>query len=440
MKIKFKQLKSTVIAGMCAVALFTSCSSDDSSSNNGGGTVTPSGSKDFQMVFANGTGSASGTLLQGLKDISKGDISFKDKGYQVKSARTARVYASTDGSSIYSLNYTVGTIDKIAYKDGKYDVVNSIDASIPLGIKSVRFTKMNDKVGSVHSITSKPVYGGKDNKEYQKHQMILSIGILDLESMSFGSNFNKAIDLKIPNELAIAGYNISRIDAPVVSGNKIYYGAAVSKFDLTTGKNGTTDKAMTLVLDYPSLTNANVITTDHVVGSSNGYRTPTQHMDEKGSILQMVSNGNDLNIVKIVNGKYDTSFKYNVSGLLGRDAKSNGWFYAGNGIGYIPYEKVGDEQVQSGVDPQGKPTYSAPWGVARIDLNNNSIVNLEVPGKLWLRDYQNSVIRDGKFYIALAPVGGQGYIHIYDVNSTNPKSVQGATITAGADQYYIGIF
>ncbi|MGL4584323.1 MAG: hypothetical protein ACRCVU_15245, partial [Flavobacterium sp.] len=183
-----------------------------------------------------------------------------------------------------------------------------------------------------------------------------------------------------------------------------------------------------------------VIETEHVSGSNNGYRTPTQHIDEKGNILQMVSNGKDLNIVKLVNGKYDTSFKYDVSQLLGRSAQSNGWFYAGNGIGYIPYEKVGDEQVQSGVDPQGNPTYSAPWGLARIDLNNNTIVNLEVPGKLWLRDYQNSVIRDGKFYIALAPVGGKGNVYVFDVNSTNAKGTLGASITAGADQYYIGIF
>lgn len=438
---RIKQLRSTVLASMCAVALFTSCSSDDNSSNGGGEVVKPGGTKDFQMVFANGTGSSSGTLLQGLKDISKGDISFSNKGYQVKSARTARVYASTDGATIYSLNYTVGTIDKIAYKgNAVYNVVGTIDASIPLGSKSVRFTKMNDKVGSVHNITQKALYGGADNKQYLKHEMTLSLGILDLETMSFGANFDKAIDLKLPEALATAGYYISRIDAPVVSGNKIYYGTAVSKFNASTGKNDPTAKAMTLVLDYPTLKNATVIETEHVTGSSNGYRTPTQHMDEKGNILQMVSNGKDLNIVKLVNGKYDTSFKYDVSQLLGRSAQSNGWFYAGNGIGYIPYEKVGDEQVQSGVNPQGEPTFSAPWGLARIDLNNNSIVNLEVPGKLWLRDYQNSVVRDGKFYIALASVGGKGNVYVFDVNSTNAKGTLGATITAGADQYYIGIF
>ena len=154
----------------------------------------------------------------------------------------------------------------------------------------------------------------------------------------------------------------------------------------------------------------------------------------------MVSGGGELNIVKIKNGQYDNSFKFSVSGLLKRQAASNGWFYAGNGIGYVPYEKVGDEQVQIGVNPQGQPTYSAAWGLARVDLNNNTIVNLNTPAGLWLTQYQNSVVRDGKFYIALAPVGVQGNIYIYDVNSTRPNGTLGAKVTAGADQYYIGIF
>src|SRR5690606_7119400 len=111
--------------------------------------------------------------------------------------------------------------------------------------------------------------------------------------------------------------------------------------------------------------------------------TPTQHVNEAGEILQMVSNGTDLNIVKIKNGQYDETFKYSVSGLLGRDASSNGWFYVGNGIGYLPYEKIGDEQIQIGVNPEGEPSYSSAWGLARIDLNNNTIVDLTVPQGLW---------------------------------------------------------
>ncbi|MCV9933872.1 hypothetical protein OIU80_16440 [Flavobacterium sp. LS1R47] len=438
MKIKFRNLKSTLFSGACAIALLSSCSNNDSNED-----IAPTlpVTKDFQMVFASGSGSISGTYLQGVTDLSKGEVSFSGKGYSMTSSRTARVFTSTDGSIVYSLNYTVGTIDKLTYHGGQnYKMVTTIDASIPLGVKAVRFTKMNDKVGSVHSIAAIPLYAGANNTEYLKHKMTVTIGLLDLEAMSIGNNFKKDIDLVLPGTLASEGYYISRIDCPVISGNKLYYGASVSKFNTATGKGGETDKTFTLVLDYPSLTNATVISTSHVKGATNGYRTPTQHFNEAGEIMQMVSNGKDLNIVKIKDGKYDESYKLSVSELLGKPASSNGWFYAGNGIGYIPYEKLDQDKIQIGVDSNGEKSYSAPWGLARIDFKNNTVLDLNVPKGLWLQQYQNSVVRDGKFYIALTPVGVEGNIYIFDVNSTSPDGTVGAKVTSGADQYYIGIF
>ncbi|MCV9928658.1 hypothetical protein OIU83_13395 [Flavobacterium sp. LS1R49] len=439
MKIKFRNLKSTLLSGAFAIALLSSCSSND---NDGDVAPTlPEVKKDFQLAFASGSGLISGTYLQGISDLSQGEISYSGKGFSMTSSRTARVFTSSDGSLVYSLNYTIGTIDKLTYHGGdNYKTVTTFDASIPLGIKAVRFTKMTDKVGSVHSITSVKVFGGTNNTDFLKHKITASIGLLDLEAMNFGSNFKKDIDVALPGTMASEGYFIDRIDCPVISGNKLYYGTSVSKFNTTTGVNDPTDKTFTLVLDYPGLTNATVISTSQVKGATNGYRTPTQHFNETGEIMQMVSNGKELNIVKIINGKYDESYKYSVSGLLGREASSNGWFYAGNGIGYIPYEKIGDEKIQIGVKPSGEPSYSASWGLARIDLNNNTIVDLNVPKGLWLTQYQHSVVRNGKFYIALTPVGIQGNIYMFDVNSANPNGTVGAKVTAGADQFYIGIF
>ncbi|AYN04297.1 hypothetical protein [Flavobacterium sp. 140616W15] len=439
MKIKFRNLKSTLLSGAFAIALLSSCSNNDSEGEIA--PTLPEVKKDFQLAFASGSGSISGTYLQGISDLSKGEVSFFGKGYSMTSSRTARVFTSTDGSIVYSLNYTVGTIDKLTYHGGEnYKKIITFDASIPLGVKAVRFTKMNDKVASVHNIAAVEQYGGADKKDYLKHKMTVAIGILDLEAMNFGSNFKKDIDLILPGTLASEGYYISRIDCPVISGNKLYYGASVSKFNAATGKAGETDKTFTLVLDYPSLTNATVISTSHVKGATNGYRTPTQHINEAGEIMQMVGNGKELNIVKIKDGKYDETYKYSVSGLLNKVVSSSGWFYAGNGIGYIPYEKVGVDEIQVGVDSNGKPTYSGSWGLARMDFKNGKIIDLTVPKGLWLQQYQNSVVRDGKFYIALTPVGVQGNIYIFDVNSENADSTVGAKVFSGADQYYIGIF
>ena len=432
---KFQKFRKTFAIGVIAIGLFTSCSDDNDSP-----TPDPEPVKqDFQLAFASGSGSISGTYLQGVSDLSKGEITFFGKGHSMTSSRVARVFVSTDGSTIYSLNYTEGTIDKLTYHGGdNYTKVTTIDASIPLGSKTIRFTKLDDKEGSIHYISAKAVY--ENETEYQRHKMTASIGLLDLETMTIKEGFNKEIDVVINEDLARQGYYISRIDAPVVSGNKLYYGAAVSKFNASTGKADATDRAFTLVIDYPSLTNATAIETTAVKGSTNGYRTPTQHKNEAGEIFQMVSNSGETHIVKIINGQYDTSYKYSLHGLLGKKTDSNGWFYAGNGIGYILYENLDDEQIQIGVNPSGEPSYSAPWRLARMDLNNNTVVDLNVPDKLWLTQYQTSVVRDGVFYVALSPVGGNGNIYMFDVNSTSPDGTLGASITSGADQYYIGIY
>ena len=232
-------------------------------------------------------------------------------------------------------------------------------------------------------------------------------------------------------ELVEQGYNITRIDAPVLSGNKLYYGAAASKFNTATGKNGTTDKTFTLVVDYNDLSKATVITTDMVKGATNGYRTPTQHVNEAGEILQMVSGvnpetgKNEVHIVKIKNGQYDESFDFNLSEKLSKESKSNGWFYAKNGIGYIPYEDMTTPSKVIGVDPDGRETSSHMWKLARMDFNNGTVVDLNVPDDLWLTQYQNAPVRGNKLYIALAPIGKEGHVYIYDVSSTDPNGTKG---------------
>lgn len=441
MKSNFLNFKGLLLAAS-SILLTVGCSSDDNSSSIDPVNPPQEQAKDFQLAFANGSGSQSGTLLQGVRGITEGIITFAGKGYEMPSSRTARIFTSSDGKYVYSLNYTVGDVQKFEYLGGQtYKKVGEIDSSVPLGTKTGRFTKINEKIGSVHYIKATPIYAGKDNTDYQGHSLTASIGILDLESMSFKSGLNKAIDVKLNDDLVKKGYYISRIDTPVLSNGKFYYGAAVSIFNPSTGKGIPTDKTFTLVVDENDLSKTSVITTDHVVGSTNGYRTPAIHKNEKGEVLQLV-NGNDKTyIAKIVNGKYDTSFKFDLGEALGgKKTSSNGWFYVGDGIGYMPYEKRDQDKIQIGVNPQGEPTYSSAWGVARIDLNSNTAVDLEVPAGLWLTQYQTSAVRDGVFYIALAPVSGKGNIYMFDVKSTSATGKKGAEITSGADQYYIGVY
>ena len=442
---KYFTFKSKLTACAMALALFVSCDKTDDDFDGGGETIE----NDFHIAFANGSESISGTLVQGVKDLTQGTIS-PEVGWELESSRTARIFLSSDGSTLYSLNYTVGTIEKLAYKGGdKYSKISTIDTSIPLGTKTVRFTKISDDIGSVHYISATARYENPDDvkSKYLGHEMVASIGILDLKTMTLKAGYNNNITINMDEELVAQGYNITRIDSPVLSGNKLYYGAAVSKFNPETGKNTVTDKTFTLVIDYNDLSKTSVIHTNMAKGATNGYRTPTQHVNEAGEILQMVSgvnpatNKSEVHILKIKDGQYVGNFNYNLSEKLNKESKSNGWFYAGNGIGYIPYEDLTQEKIQIGVNPEGEPSYSAMWKLARMDFNKGTVVDLNVPDNLWLTQYQNAPVRDGKLYIALSPVGKDGHVYIFDVNSENKDGVKGAKITdTGADQYFIGIY
>ena len=48
---------------------------------------------------------------------------------------------------------------------------------------------------------------------------------------------------------------------------------------------------------------------------------------------------------------------------------------------------------------------------------------------------------DGKFYMALAPVGENGHVYMFDPASTSADGFsKGATLQSAAGQFYIGIF
>ena len=173
--------------------------------------------------------------------------------------------------------------------------------------------------------------------------------------------------------------HVWRIDAPVVKNGKAFYGVAKRKYNPATATNSNVAyDAMSIVVDYPSLTNPKVITSSVAKGSTYGYRAPVAHADEKGDIYQIA--GSPAFILKIKNNDYDNSFVFNLSEKLGLGIQvaSNGWFYAGNGIGYVPYYDVA----------KGNSAAAAAWGVARVDVYNGTAIRMNIPGVLWLQQYQ----------------------------------------------------
>lgn len=411
-----------------SATLLASCKKDKETGEENGNSGDKTG--EFQVAFAVGSDGNSTTYVQGLKDISTGEISFNNYGFEVPSTRTARFYSSTDGSVVYNLDYGGGMIYRFKYNGGQdYTQTSQTNVNVTMGTNNPRWTKINDQYALMHNASAVINYTDTAGTIFKDRTSKVTLNLVKLSDMSIEKNVTH--EFLLPAEYQAKNYAITRIDCPVVANGKAYYGLTMNQYDPTTQQTKTEFiKTATLVVDFPSLANPTVIATDIAKGATNGYRTPNAHAFENGYIYQAADDGKQTTFLRMKDGAYDANYTLDFSAAIGRQTSTNGWFYAGNGIAYVPYLKA---------DLGGKAT--ANWGLARVDFNNNSVVNLEVPANLWLQQYQNSVVKEGKFYIALSPVGAEGNIYIWDVNSSSPNAfTKGAKITTGADAFYIGIF
>ncbi|AEV32348.1 hypothetical protein Oweho_1351 [Owenweeksia hongkongensis DSM 17368] len=418
--------KLAMAAGVAFLAV--ACEKDD---NNDDSTTTE---RVYTLGYADGSGNPSATYVQGTTDLSEGDITFKGYGFEVPSTRTARIFTSSDGKTMYSLDYGGGSIYKFTVNGGQnYTKVDETNIEQAMGTAYPRWTRINDDVALLHSVATENMYDA--NGVYTHTETTARVMSVGLD----GLTINEISDFTIPMsaEMQNTGDYVFRIDAPVVIGDKVFYGMGKRKYDPATDQNidAIYPNVETLVLDYPSLENPRIISTNvnGARGATNGYRTSVSYQDERGDVYQITTvpdNTFQTHILKISNGDYDDNYSLNLSSLLGENTISNGWFYVGNGIGYVPYAN----------SDQGG-TSDAVWSVARVDLYSNTAVKLNLPADLWLQQYQNSVVANGEFKMAIAPKGGEGYIYSFDVSSTSADAVtQGAKIEAGADSYYIGIY
>ena len=411
------------------ISVFVSCDDQVDDPKN----ANQNGKAYYHVVMAIGEGGDDGTLSQALPDLTKGTISFDGYGFEVPSTRTARVYASNDGKYLYNLNYGGGTVAKFSVEGGQsYTKINETNVQYAIGTTHPRWTKVDDDAALLHNVITEHKYTDAAGTNYSYTAATAYLVSIDLENkMAMGAV--ERFEIPRTAEDSAKNLHVWRIDAPVVKNGKAFYGVAKRKYDAATGKNVNLPyAAMSIVVDYPSLTNPKVITSTVAQGSTYGYRTPVAHADEKGDIYQIA--GSPAFILKIKNNDYDNSFVFDLSEKLGLGIQvaSNGWFYTGNGIGYVPYYDTA----------KGNGAAAAAWGVARVDLYKGTAIKMNIPGALWLQQYQYSVKgNDGKFYMALAPVGTDGNIYVFDPASTWPDGfTTGATLKGAAGQFYIGIF
>jgi hypothetical protein len=436
MNFNFKSLFQTVCLSAITLAIF-SCSSDDN--NVSGSTEADSAYRPYHLVIGSSSTGESATYTQGvtveeLNDPTK-TFTFNGFGYEVPSTRTARVYTSNDGETVYNLNYGGGDISKYNYVSGQnYNLNLTTDIQAAMGTAYPRWTKIDDNYAMLHNVITENIYEdpADETSPYIRTIATVTLARVDLSTMSVLET--NSFEFPYNNDETADGIHTFRIDAPVVTNGKLYYGVAKRFFDALTGENGTMvyDNVETLVVDYPSLDNETTIVSTLAQGSTNGYRTPVAHKDEFGDTYQLVTSG-DVGMMKISNGVYDTSYNtFNIKSLLGHNAEANtGWFYVGNGIGYVPVlnTDLGDNA-------------SSNWDIVRVDVYNKTAVKLNISLDLWLRQYQWASVIDGKLYMALTSLGGSGNVYILDPSSTSADGfTTGATLHTGtADASYIGLF
>ena len=408
----------------------TGCSPEDDvpAPDNGEGKEE----RQYTVALAVGSGRVSTTYVQALEDLNEGSISFDNYGFEVPSSRTARIFASENGESLFDLDYGGGRVYKFDVEGGEqYTQLSETNVEYAIGTTHPRWTKISNENALMHNVVSEHQWDGDEYTGTSTTAKLASIGLEDLD-------LGTTEEFEIPStEEDEDGDYIFRIDAPIIAGNKAYYGVGRIGYDPNTDSrvSATYSSVETLVVDYPSLTNPSIISTnvDGARGATNAYRTPASHLDENGDIYQIITvpdNTYDTFILRIRDGEYDESYSFNLDELLGENTISNGWFYVGDGIGYVPY-------ANSDLGGTGDPV----WSVARVDLYNGTAVKLDLPENLWLQQYQSGVLIDGKFHMALAPLGEQGNIYIFDPESTASDGfTKGASLQTGADAYYIGIY
>ncbi len=413
-----------LVAMLLGALAFTACNDDKPVVNSENKT------EKAYHITAKFDGSDSDVYIAGVNDLNQGSLTFVNNGYALNPVRSARVFTDNLGW-VYSFDYGGGYLTKLSYLNGKYTNVRSIDIAPTMGgIAHVRPWKINEETILIHNINTEDVDLASTeaaDADYvalgvtkRAKMYVTRVQIPEVQIAEILDTWTIPVTEWDAKELAY----VFRIDAPTVLNDKIYYGVgrrALSDIE-TTGMH-------TIVLDYPSLENPKYIRTTLASGNTNGYRGGNMHAID-GYVYQ--ANASDpATIVRLKDGKYDESWVFNVSEKLGEAFSTNNWYYTEDGICYMSAKFTNAEDANN------------MWGVVRIDIHNKTVVKMNVPMSN-LQGYQHGVVKDGKFYMAISPVGSTGeaapYVYAFNIYSTSPNAFEKGLKLDKGNIFIEGIF
>ncbi|UAB85475.1 hypothetical protein INR75_05510 [Zunongwangia sp. SCSIO 43204] len=443
-------------AVLLMAGLMSSCSSDDDSVNPNPEPEPNPESRWITVAAARmgdnpGDGNG-GTLIYSVTSEEAKDptVSIEpfDNGFIVPSNRTARLQSSEDGSTIFNISYagdTGGNYTKYNVEGGQDFAQAGSEISIaPYVGAAPRWIKLfdGDQTGAAVYISTENEFDDNGTPEdatddtylrTDAQMAIVTLDLVDSQILEFQEH-----NIPLTPELEAQGYYISRIDMPVLNeaGDKLYIGARLSKVDPATGERERDYEILgskTIVLDYPSLLNPTVITSEVGHGNTNGYRSINAFL-VNGSVYQ--ANQGDpegSHILKIdADNEYDDSYDFNLDEALGvDDAYILAWRPAENGKAVVAYRHAGSAEGVAG----------AQGYFALVDLEARTAERIdEIPydPDFYLFQYQGFVVDGSEIYVTQAPVGENGNIYVIDTETGDVT--QGAELVNTEGSHFIGVF
>ncbi len=400
---------------------------------------------------AAGTAGNGGTMAYAVTHEQAIDPGFSlniyDNGFGLRSARTARVQASEDGTELYNIQYTGedgGVFNKYVVKGTAnfQDTGQELDLSDIIGT-SPRWTKAAEDIGvGVHLTGSTTVTEGEaPNHVFKYTRGQVRIAIIDLENPKVVNSTE--FDFPFPSELEAQGYSVGRIDVPILNKDqtKIFIGCNVSKVDptkLSYNASGApvwandnanrTIGTVTLVVDYPSLGNPKLITSTVAMTNNHSYRTMTQFVGDDGHVYQAATGqwvGHQILRISSATNDYDNSYEFNLNSALGETStRIQAWRYIKDGIGLVLYDKG-----------SGTGGY-----LALVDLNAKTATKIsnDYEATLDFSQYQNICVADDYVYVPLTPPSEAGKLYV--INWKTKAAVKGATLTGKTGSFYLGSY
>ncbi len=425
------------------ISAFTVTSCDKSENSN----VDPVTNQDRWITVAGalmGTTAGDGNGGTVVYSVSKEDarnpnvsISVYDKGFPVKSTRTARLQSSEDGNTLFNIAYNGDNGGEFArYKVGGAGSFTQEDVTVNISqyaTTTPRWSKLydGDKTGIALNVANIVANNATDKtKPFQNYRGTATVLSLDLQKVLI--NGYKQYQIPLSAEEELKGHCIFRLDAPILNKaqNKLILGTWMRKYNPATGLTESAFDRLgskSVVVDYPSLENPKIITSTIGFGDNSGYRSPNGFVAEDGNIYQATQrDSKGSHILRInQNNEYDDSYVFSLDAALGvKGVYVDSWKYAGNGIAYVLYTHEGTTQGY----------------IARVDLNVKTATkeNIEYDANLNFGQYQGILVSGDEVFVAVTPVGKDGNIYIF--NKRTGAVTKGAKLVNKAGNHYIGIF